>query len=90
MNSVLLLTMRRLRWPLIVLVGVYAVGMAGLVLIPGVDANGEPTLGSVRGVDVDGAFAIHIPRRAAEARLWPRLRYRLQQRLDPATSRARN
>ena len=43
MNSVLLLTMRRLRWPLIVLVGVYAVGMAGLVLIPGVDANGEPT-----------------------------------------------
>ena len=43
MNSVLLLTMRRLRWPLIVLVGVYAVGMAGLVLIPGVDASGEPT-----------------------------------------------
>ena len=42
MDSVLLLTLRRLRWPLVLLVGVYAVGILGLVLIPGVDEQGLP------------------------------------------------
>lgn len=42
MNSALLLTLRRLRWPLVLLVGVYAVGITGLVLIPGVDEHGNP------------------------------------------------
>ena len=42
MNSSLLLTLRRLRAPIILLVVIYAVGMAGLVLIPGVDAEGRP------------------------------------------------
>jgi len=41
-NSALLLTLRRLRWPLVMLVGVYAVGITGLVLIPGVDEAGNP------------------------------------------------
>lgn len=43
MNSVLLLTLRRLRWPLVMLVVVYAVGIIGLVLIPGADEFGNPT-----------------------------------------------
>ena len=42
MNSSLLLTLRRLRAPIILLIAIFAVGMTGLVLIPGVDANGEP------------------------------------------------
>ena len=42
MNSSLLLTLRRLRAPIILLVVIFAVGMAGLVLIPGVDENGRP------------------------------------------------
>ena len=42
MNSALLLTLRRLRWPLVLLVGVYAIGITGLVLIPGVDEQGNP------------------------------------------------
>jgi Trk K+ transport system NAD-binding subunit len=41
-NSTLLLTLRRLRAPIIVLIVVFAVGMIGLVLIPGVDEHGEP------------------------------------------------
>jgi hypothetical membrane protein len=41
-NSSLLLTLRRLRAPIILLIAIFAVGMTGLVLIPGVDANGEP------------------------------------------------
>jgi Trk K+ transport system NAD-binding subunit len=41
-NSSLLLTLRRLRAPILVLIVVFAVGMVGLVLIPGVDENGEP------------------------------------------------
>jgi voltage-gated potassium channel len=41
-DSSLLLTLRRLRAPIILLVVIYAVGMAGLVLIPGVDADGQP------------------------------------------------
>jgi voltage-gated potassium channel Kch len=42
MDSVLLLTLRRLRRPLVVLVVVYAVGILGMVLIPGIDAAGNP------------------------------------------------
>lgn len=42
MNSSLLLTLRRLRAPIIVLVVIFAVGMTGLVLIPGADAGGQP------------------------------------------------
>lgn len=41
-NSTLLLTLRRLRAPIVLLIVVFAVGMVGLVLIPGVDENGEP------------------------------------------------
>lgn len=40
-HSVLLLALRHLRGPLIALVGVFGVGIAGLVMIPGVDAEGE-------------------------------------------------
>jgi voltage-gated potassium channel len=43
MNSPLLLALRRLRWPLVLLVTVYAVGILGLVLIPGADGDGNPT-----------------------------------------------
>ncbi len=42
MNSTLLLTLRRLRAPIVLLIVVFAVGMVGLVLIPGVDEHGEP------------------------------------------------
>ncbi|MDH4351554.1 MAG: ion channel, partial [Gemmatimonadota bacterium] len=42
MNSTLLLTLRRLRAPIIVLIVVFAVGMVGLVLIPGQDQDGQP------------------------------------------------
>lgn len=42
MNSTLLLTLRRLRAPIILLIVVFAIGMVGLVLIPGVDEHGEP------------------------------------------------
>ncbi|HSN69856.1 MAG TPA: potassium channel family protein, partial [Steroidobacteraceae bacterium] len=42
MESSLLLILRRLRAPIIVLIVVFAVGMTGLVLIPGVDENGDP------------------------------------------------
>jgi len=41
-ESILLLTLRRLRTPLLILIAVYAIGIAGLVLIPGLDANGQP------------------------------------------------
>jgi hypothetical protein len=41
-NSTLLLTLRRLRAPIILLIVVFAIGMVGLVLIPGVDEHGEP------------------------------------------------
>jgi Trk K+ transport system NAD-binding subunit len=41
-NSSLLLTLRRLRAPIIFLIAVFALGIVGLVLIPGVDENGEP------------------------------------------------
>jgi voltage-gated potassium channel len=41
-DSTLLLMLRRLRAPIILLIVVFAVGMVGLVLIPGVDDRGEP------------------------------------------------
>ncbi len=41
MNSTLLLTLRRLRAPIILLIVVFAVGMVGLVQIPGVDQDGK-------------------------------------------------
>jgi len=40
-NSVVFLTLRKLRAPLLILIGVYAVGITGLVLIPGVDEAGR-------------------------------------------------
>jgi len=42
MNSVFFLALRRLRAPLILLIVIYAVSVLGLVLIPGVDAEGKP------------------------------------------------
>jgi Trk K+ transport system NAD-binding subunit len=42
MHHVIPLLLRRMRWPLITLVAVYAVSILGLVLIPGADAQGEP------------------------------------------------
>lgn len=41
-NSIVFLFLRRMRAPLLVLIGVYAVSMVGLVAIPGVDAQGQP------------------------------------------------
>jgi len=41
-NSALFLALRRLRFPIILLIAVYAIGMIGLVMIPGVDENGAP------------------------------------------------
>jgi voltage-gated potassium channel len=41
-SSVLLLGLRHLRGPLIVIITVFATGIAGLVLIPGVDEQGRP------------------------------------------------
>lgn len=40
MNSIFFLVLRRMRAPLILLIGIYAVSVLGLTLIPGVDANG--------------------------------------------------
>lgn len=42
-DSILFLVLRRMRAPLIVMILVYAVSVFGLVLIPGVDAEGRPT-----------------------------------------------
>jgi Trk K+ transport system NAD-binding subunit len=42
-SSVFILTLRKLRAPLLILIGVYAIGVTGLVLIPGVDAAGRPS-----------------------------------------------
>ncbi len=41
MNSALFVALRRLRLPIVLLISVYAVGMIGLVLIPGVDEHGN-------------------------------------------------
>ncbi len=43
MNKVTSLILRRMRAPLVVLIVAYAVSIIGLVLIPGVDAHGNPT-----------------------------------------------
>lgn len=42
-NSVLFLVLRRMRAPLIAIILIYAISIFGLVLIPGVDANGHST-----------------------------------------------
>jgi Trk K+ transport system NAD-binding subunit len=42
MNSVFFLVLRRMRAPLIVLIGIYAISVLGLTLVPGVDAEGRP------------------------------------------------
>jgi Trk K+ transport system NAD-binding subunit len=42
MDNVVYLIMRRMRAPLLVLIGTYAVAMAGMVLIPAQDAAGNP------------------------------------------------
>lgn len=42
-DSVLFLILRRMRTPLIVMILIYAISIFGLVLIPGVDATGQPT-----------------------------------------------
>jgi len=42
MGDILFLVLRRLRAPLITLIVVYAVSIAGMVAIPGVDGNGQP------------------------------------------------
>ena len=42
MTGTLFFFLRRLRAPLIVLIAVYALGICGLVLIPGQDASGQP------------------------------------------------
>jgi voltage-gated potassium channel len=41
-NSVLFLALRRLRLPIILLIAIYSIGVIGLVLIPGLDADGQP------------------------------------------------
>lgn len=43
MDNVVYLVMRRMRAPLLVLIVAYAVAMAGMVLIPAQDADGNPT-----------------------------------------------
>ncbi len=42
MNSVIPFFLRRMRMPIIFLIGAYAVAILGFVLIPGVDPNGNP------------------------------------------------
>lgn len=42
MGSALFLALRRLRAPILVIVAVFALGIVGLALIPGVDADGRP------------------------------------------------
>jgi Trk K+ transport system NAD-binding subunit len=42
MGDVLFLVLRRLRSPLITLLAVYAISIAGMVAIPGVDGDGQP------------------------------------------------
>ena len=42
MDTIFWLVLRRLRTPLLVLIGAYAVSVGGLVLIPGVDGDGQP------------------------------------------------
>jgi Trk K+ transport system NAD-binding subunit len=42
MNDILVLVLRRVRGPLIALIGAYAFSIIGLVLMPGIDEKGEP------------------------------------------------
>ncbi|MCB1737709.1 MAG: potassium channel protein [Gammaproteobacteria bacterium] len=42
MNNIFFLVFRRMRTPLLVLIGVYAIAILGMVLIPGQDADGAP------------------------------------------------
>lgn len=42
MNTVFFLFLRRMRTPLMLLIVVYAIAIGGLVLVPGVDAEGKP------------------------------------------------
>lgn len=42
MNAVFFIFLRRMRVPLVVLIAAYAVAIGGLVLVPGVDADGRP------------------------------------------------
>ena len=42
MSSVFFIALRRLRAPLILIILIFAVATAGLVLIPGVDGEGQP------------------------------------------------
>jgi len=41
-NRVVFLILRQMRVPLLVLIGVYAISVLGLVLLPGIDAEGRP------------------------------------------------
>jgi len=41
-NSAIVVALRRLRAPIVLLVAIFAVGIVGLVLIPGTDAEGRP------------------------------------------------
>jgi len=43
MDSVVFIILRRMRAPLLLLIGIYAVTVLGLTLVPGVDAQGQPT-----------------------------------------------
>jgi len=56
MNDIIWLTMRRLRLPLIVMIVVYFLSVVGMVLIPGMDANGN----LVRLSYLDAAYFVAI------------------------------
>ena len=43
MSSTVFLVLRRMRAPLIVLIVIYSVSILGLTLVPGIDAEGNPT-----------------------------------------------
>ncbi len=45
MNNVLYLFLRRMRFPLVLIIVIYAITVIGLAIVPGVDANGNPTPG---------------------------------------------
>lgn len=42
MNTTLSVLFRRMRTPLIVLIGAYAIAIAGFTIVPGIDAKGQP------------------------------------------------
>ncbi|WP_410498457.1 NAD-binding protein [Chitinibacter sp. S2-10] len=42
MDGIFFLMLRRLRAPMVTLIAIYGIAVLGLVLIPGVDANGQP------------------------------------------------